>query len=788
MTSFTFIPDEPTFNDVQAVYIGLFDNPQSAGSGSMSYWENYIATNSSGAALSISNYATYNGQALSSSNIANEIVNIYQNLLGETKSATDSGVVYWSDQWTGNGGTMSIAQINGNIFNAVKDLSPTNAYYETVNNRILTYYNEAQSLYIGLFNYSGDESGLTYWQNYLATNPVGAQIDISKYATYNGQALTTSNIANEIVNIYQNFLGETKSVTDSGVVYWSDQWTGNGGTLPIGEILFGIYQSVDGLSVTNAFYQYMNDKIQGDNYITMFDWTLGNITHSLVNPTVYTLTASDTGHTFASSSSQPDTLVIPFAYSTSNLGTAGNSGYFTFTGDASGLNTVDINYSPSYSSDLTYYLQNASNFQILDFNYSQDAYYNVGSYDLSHISSSFNTFILDDTYYALNNLNQPIDYSFFGFSNATDNDTFVVKATTMELDIFNSSANSSNTTSVIMDGGVGLGTLEFSPSSSGAGPTVNIYSAGAAQNAIQLMGDMFVNNNNLMGSFTLNVYGSDALSIGLSTFPAYSAGTTILDENGIELQDGSTLTLNGHSANSNLTAYIYENSNAYTHGVTVDAAGFAGTLNLIESIFGSAASSPDTFILGTGTDSVATDYVNASVTVGSGTDTIVSNAAYSTDSSYMSGESSLNTTPGYITTIHGSILPADQITFGTPLGTDPANYQLYPSLNTGGSPSAGTGVVISSLTQFQESGAANATAAIIAVISVLEAPWDTITNPPNPNANLDYAGWFTYGGNTYIVNSDQGQNQVIELAGTYSLSAATIVASAGTATITNITH
>ena len=787
MTSFTFIPDEPVFNGVQATYIGLLDNPQSSDSGAMAYWESYAAANSSGAAIDFSKYVTYNGQALSSSNIANEIVNIYQNLLGETKSATDSGVAYWANQWTGNGGTMPITQITWEIFNAVQNLSPSNAYYETMNNRILTYYNEAQSLYIGLFNYSGDEPGLNYWQNYLATNPVGAQIDISKYATYNGQALSSSNIANEIVNIYQNFLGETKSTTDSGVTYWSDQWTGNGGTLPIGEILFGIYSSVENLPVTNAYYQYMNNKIQGDNYITMFKWTLGNIAANGTNPDVYTLASTDTGHTFASGA-QSDTLVIPLDYQSTGLGQAGNGAYFTFQGDTSGHNAVDINYDPVYTSNISYYLQNATNFQILDFNYSQGDYSNLGNspLDLSTINSGFNTFILGDTY----NTGTVDSYSDYGFTNATDNDTFVVKATTMELDIFNSTnGNGGNTANVIMDGGtggVGLGTLYFSPSSSGAAATVNIYSSGVTLNTIQAMGDMYLTGNNLTGSFTLNVYGSDPLSIGSATYQPYTASNNI--DNGIELRDGSTLTIAGHSSSSNLTAYIYENSPTQTLGVTVNAAGFAGTLSLIDE-FSSAYTSPNTFILGSGTDSVATNYYNASVTVGSGTDTIVSNAAYSTDSSYTAGVSSLNTTPGNITTIHGNITPGDQITFGTPLGIDPANWQIYPGLNSGGIPSAGTGVVITSLTAYSESGAASAASAIIAVISALEAPWDaTSPNPVSPAGLLDYAGWFQYGGNTYIVNSDQGQNQVIELVGTYSLSNASIVTSAGTATITNITH
>ena len=784
MTSFTFIPDEPAFNEVQAVYTGLFDNPQPSDSGGLAYWENYLASDQTGALNAISNYVTYGGQTLSPSNIDSEIVNVYHNLLGETVTASDPGVQYWASQWTGDGGSLSIGQILGAIYNVVENLSPANAYYETMNNHILTYYNEAQSLYIGLFNYSGDESGLTYWQNYLASNQAGALNAISNYVTYGGQTLSPSNIDSEIVNVYSSLLGETVTASDSGVQYWASQWTGDGGALSIGQILGAIYNAVENLPVTNAYYQYMNNKIQGDNYITMFNWMLGNIANSLVSPNVYTLMSTDTGYTFASGT-QPDTLVIPFGYSESSLGTAGNGGYFTFQGDASGFNTVDINYTPSHPSLLTYYLENASNFQILDFNYSQSPYYlSSSTFDLSAINSGFNTFILDDTYSYGSN------YSSYGFTNAADNDTFVVKATAAELDIFNGGGG--NTASVIMDGGsggVGLGTLFFSPSSSGAAATINIDSTGSAQNTIQLMGDMFETGNNLTGSFTLNVYGSDALSIGLSSYPAYSAISNN-GENGIELRDGSTLTIAGHSANSNLTAYIYENSPTITQGVTVNAAGFAGTLSLIETIFSSANTSPDTFILGSGTDSVATNYVNASVTVGSGTDTIVSNAAYSTDSSPAAGESSLNTTPGYITTIHGGITAGDQITFGTPLGIDPADWQIYPGLNSGGIPSPGTGVVITSLTQFQESGAASVTAAITAVISALEAPWDAAppSQPVSAAGLLDYAGWFQYGGNTYIVNSDQGQNQVIELVGTYSLSSAAIVTAAGTATITNITH
>ena len=645
-------------------------------------------------------------------------------------------------------------------------------------------FNETQALYMGMFNapQASNSGGLSYWENYLASDSNGALSAISGFVTYNGQALSSSNIGNEINNIYENLFGV--SASSGGIAYWSGQWTGDGGTMSIGQIAGAIYSAVENLSASNSYYENMNNKIQGDNYATMFSYTLGNITNNQASPNIYTLASTDTAYTFASGT-QSDTLVIPFDYMNSSLGQAGNGAYFTFQGDTSGHNAVDINYDPVYTSNISYYLENATNFQILDFNYSQGDYSNLYSspLDLSTINSGFNTFILGDTY----NTGTVDSYSDYGFTNATNNDTFVVMAASMELDIFNSGAN--NTANVIMDGGaggVGLGTLEFSPSYSGIpAPTVNIDSTGVTLNTIQAMGDMMVTGNNLTGSFTLNVYGSDPLSIGSSTYQPYTASNNV--DNGIELQDGSTLTIVSHSSSSNLTAYIYENSPTQTQGVTVNAAGFAGTLSLIDE-FSSAYTSPNTFILGSGTDSVATNYYNASVTVGSGTDTIVSNAAYSTDSSVAAGESSLIATPGYITTIHGNILAGDSITFGSPRmssGGGPANWQIYPGLNASGTPSAGTGVVIYSLTQFHESTAASATAAITAVISVLEAPWDA--NPPSQPVSaaglLDYAGWFQYGVNTYIVNSDQGQNQVVKLAGTYDLSHATFN-SATTATVT----
>ena len=80
MPTYTFLPGGANFNEVQALYTGLFDAPQSSNSGGLLYWENYLASNNAGALNAISGYATYNGQTISSSNIGSEINNIYEHL------------------------------------------------------------------------------------------------------------------------------------------------------------------------------------------------------------------------------------------------------------------------------------------------------------------------------------------------------------------------------------------------------------------------------------------------------------------------------------------------------------------------------------------------------------------------------------------------------------------------------------------------------------------------------------------------------------------------------------
>jgi len=133
-----------TYNELQALYLGLFDRPADAGGETYWYNQSQGGTNVL-TSLSSPSYAQYysadnglNGVAISPLNITGEIQNIYTNLLGYTPSATDTGVGYWVTLYTG--GT-SIGQILDSIYNIVENLPANSPYINeqtTMNTRIST--------------------------------------------------------------------------------------------------------------------------------------------------------------------------------------------------------------------------------------------------------------------------------------------------------------------------------------------------------------------------------------------------------------------------------------------------------------------------------------------------------------------------------------------------------------------------------------------------------------------------------------------------------------------------
>ena len=129
-------------------------------------------------------------------------------------------------------------------------------------------YNELQALYLGLLDRPANATGETYWYN-QSQSGVNVLNAISPYAQYYsddkggagvaGAALSSSNIAGEIQNIYTNLLGYTPAASSSGVAYWAGVY--NAGN-SIGSIVDSIFNIVENLPSTSP---YINEKTTMDS-------------------------------------------------------------------------------------------------------------------------------------------------------------------------------------------------------------------------------------------------------------------------------------------------------------------------------------------------------------------------------------------------------------------------------------------------------------------------------------------------------------------------------------------
>ena len=138
-----------TYNEIQALYLGLLDRPADAPG--EAYWYGAGTASSSSVAQGIGNFANYypsdnglNGKPISS-NINGEITNLYTNMLGVTPSS--GALVYWAGVFgtdTAQGGMTAgaaIGSIADQIFNIVENLpvgSPYTNDKTTMNDRIAT--------------------------------------------------------------------------------------------------------------------------------------------------------------------------------------------------------------------------------------------------------------------------------------------------------------------------------------------------------------------------------------------------------------------------------------------------------------------------------------------------------------------------------------------------------------------------------------------------------------------------------------------------------------------------
>ena len=483
----------------------------------------------------------------------------------------------------------------------------------------------------------------------------------------------------------------------------------------------------------------MNAKIDSANVSVSLSDALSAATNDS-NPQSYTMpttfsnssgqpTSYEYVYAFPSSTTQSDILIFTASPNSNTVtGTVDSIPYsgtgamatYVFTGDASGHNTVDVNYQAGSSGNLflKYYLTDASNFQTLDFNYSGPNLTGIfPTLDIAQINSGFVNFILDNTGF----------YNLFTFNNAVNNDIFIVQSSIESLSINEATGNTS--ANVIMDGvNISFGLSYF-------GQSLNIDSTGSIGNSIY-----GINFNDIaINDYILNISGSESLTVGN------------LYGNSITLADGSTLSINDNSAAS-LTIYTGDSSGSFsgTAGITINLSGSSAPITLYDASF---RSTPDHITLGSGTDTIYTDYGNSTITVGSGAGTVVVNSSvYSLTS---------NSYSGYITTIEGnnSNYSADSVTFtnyGMPV---PGSVSINPSLSN------------------ETSSVSSATSESQAIAVAVE----TLNNAHTTNG--DYAAYFQYGGNTYIINGNYdngpwaagGSNyQVVKLIGNVNLSSVTI--------------
>ncbi|MHB8232361.1 MAG: beta strand repeat-containing protein [bacterium] len=134
MNANIFSSEVATYSEVNALYLGLFDRP--ADPNGQAYWAStppYLPSLtpstviSTASVISIGSYAVYDGAAINNSNIANEIVNIYYDLLGAPVTTADPGVQYWANQYIT--GSQTIGQIVNSIYNIVENLPSTSPNY-----------------------------------------------------------------------------------------------------------------------------------------------------------------------------------------------------------------------------------------------------------------------------------------------------------------------------------------------------------------------------------------------------------------------------------------------------------------------------------------------------------------------------------------------------------------------------------------------------------------------------------------------------------------------------------
>ena len=255
-----------TYDEIQALYLGLLDRPANASGGT--FWYGNGTASSTSVANGIGGYAKYysnnnpltgTAATISSTNITGEIQNIYTNLLGFTPAATNSGVAYWSGLF--DNGTLTIGGIVDSIYNIVQNLSATSPYINektTMDNRIAT-----------ATSYTQANANVAYSSSAYLTE---GQTIITAAATPTVFNLTTgidniTPVGNSVINgvigtggqpassTTFNTLDSIQATGSNNTLDIKDQYTGNGANLPTTVTVTGVQTAnitaVGGVFTTN---------------------------------------------------------------------------------------------------------------------------------------------------------------------------------------------------------------------------------------------------------------------------------------------------------------------------------------------------------------------------------------------------------------------------------------------------------------------------------------------------------------------------------------------------------
>jgi hypothetical protein len=337
----------PVVAETNALYVGLFDRP--ADPSGQTYWAtlhgNSSTALSSSAADSMSAFATYNGAALSSSNIASEIVNVYADLLGTTVTASNAGVQYWASQSTYDGGTMSIGQIVASMYNAVEAYSSTNTEREVMQDKL----GIAQTYtagYVLTGNPSSYAGATTVLNDYTQANVQSGILSSLSYSGNSSSTPTAATAAPSSPSAPKPLFPSSYPTPPS--TYTTVTLAGGPNTYADANHIFNIGGSSNTAETLVAGYGYDNVNIASGNNVTN-TITLGHTTagagNDVINSAGTGAITATLGTSGGSGSTGNDTISMTGGNTAADTFTISSTGtdIVSMTGASTAGNTVTIN-------------------------------------------------------------------------------------------------------------------------------------------------------------------------------------------------------------------------------------------------------------------------------------------------------------------------------------------------------------------------------------------------------------------------------------------------------------